>query len=200
MKRSVKMIFLSLLLIICYVSAFTAISFSQGQDPLQIDSAEITQDMRGNYKIILLLNQERPEIPDDYFEILLKNSGSYILKEKVTGVKIDLSKAAVQLSVKNKVYQIILRNVDITHRKKYAIEFKAPLPLVDSKSLEFRAGEGSDDWEKHKSAAWTRSVKPKISQGESSVNDLGDLGIDLSLNRKLSGFILSPVWRGGHRG
>lgn len=185
MKNATALIVLSILLILCYITIFATAGFPQDKDPLRINTAEVVQYRNGNYRIILLLNQGRSDPPDDYFESLLKDPKNYFLREKTTQLEIKLPTVQVGLREKEKVYQISLIDVDIKYRKEYTVGFRKPLPAVEQKDLNFREGEGTDEFEEGKSIAWEKSIKPKISQGDNTVNDLGDFGFELSLGRKL---------------
>lgn len=186
MRNTAKQIFLSILLITCWVTIFTAAGFAE--EKIQIATAEAGRYENGNYIITLFLNKGPSTPPDVYFENNLKDPNNYLLKEKAEEKEIKLPLVLVSAIILNgkKVYDILLYDVDITYKEKYSIQFRKPLPLVAPKDLVFRGNqEALEKWEKNKSVAWETSIKPQISQGDSTGNDLGDLGFELSLSRKL---------------
>jgi len=186
MRNTAKQIFLSILLITCCVTIFPVAGFAE--EKIQIATAEAGRYENGNYIITLFLNKGPSTPPDVYFENNLKDPNNYLLKEKAEEKEIKLPSVLVSAKTLNgkKVYNILLYDVDITYKEKYSIEFRKPLPLVAPKDLVFIEDQKTlEKWEKNKSVAWETSIKPKISQGDSTIKDLGDLGFELSLSRKL---------------
>ena len=81
----------------------------------------------------------------------------------------------------------MIKDVNIAHNKNYTIEFQPPLPTVVPKDLTFRGSTTElDKWEKSKSVPWQRSIKPKIAQGDSTINELGDIGFEISMRKKIT--------------
>lgn len=184
MKKNAKLFVILLLLVLSHLTTLVTTGFSEDENALRIDTAKVKQYTGGTYRIIMFLNQKRPADPDTYFENLMKDPYNYLLKDKRTGEEVKLP-TVVQLGVKDSLYQIIIKGVDITHKGKYTIQFRPPLPAVMPKDLVFVEGEGTDKWEEGKGTPWERTVKPKIAQGDSTINELGDLGFELILRREL---------------
>jgi len=184
MKNRAKLMFWSIVMALCWVTVLPGNCFGQGSNSLQIDTAEVAEYKNGKYQIILFLNEGPSCTTDTYFENNLNDPKNYVLKEKTTEKEIKLPAVSVYISQDDR-YQITLVNVDITHKKKYTIGFREPLPAVQPKLLVFMEGQGTDEFEKGKPIPWETSIKPKISQGDSTIRELGDLGFELSLERKL---------------
>jgi len=164
-----KMLLLASLLITCYSSNVDAQS--------GISSVEIFQDTQGKYQINIELNYS---FPDD----VLLNSKWYNLWEKKTGAEIQLPEPILWKAKPGKGVRFV--GVDITHRKEYVIQFRDFEADIDAGTFRLLEDQLSfQEFEKDKPIAWKRSIKPKISQGDSTINDLGDLGFELSLSRKL---------------
>lgn len=185
MRNLLKLMFSSVLVLLFCITLFPAIGFSQDENPIQIKSAEAVQYKAGNYRIILVLNQGPSTPPDTYFENNLKKPDKYLLKEKTTEREIRLPAVTVSINIDD-LYQIMFVDVDITHKKEYTIGFRAPLPTVETKDLVFLDKEGADKWEKGQAKPWQRSIKPKIAQGDSTIREWGDLGVELLLSKELS--------------
>jgi hypothetical protein len=185
MNHPIKSITCFLLVGAVYLLMLTTVGFSQ--DTLKIDSADVIQYKQGNYRIVMFLNQGRSSPPDTHFETLLKNPNNYVLKEKKTETQINLP--AVQLGLgNNDNYQITLSGVNITHKKKYSIEFRSPLPTVEPMELVFSETESVlKKWENGKAMEWQSSITPKIAQGDSAISELGDMGFNFVLSRQLPG-------------
>lgn len=184
MRNLSESIFLSVSVLLFWITLLPSTSFSQDENPLQIRSAEAVPYRAGNYRIILVLNQGRSVPPDTYFEDNLKKPGNYFLKEKTTEREIKLPAVTVSINMDD-LYQIMFVDVDITHKKEYTVGFRAPLPGVAAKDLLFLHKEEAEKWEKRKARPWQRSIIPKIAQGDSTIREWGDLGIELFLSKEL---------------
>ncbi len=164
-----KVLLLTSFIITCY---FTNANGQQG-----ISNVEIIQHTAGKYTIKIALADSFPN------DILLDRN-IYNLWEKKTGEKVQLPEPILWMAKPGKGVRFV--GVDITYKKEYIIQFKDFKANIQSNTFSLRTGQkGFDEFEKGKSVSWRTSIKPKISQGDSTINDLGDLGFELSLSRKL---------------
>jgi hypothetical protein len=164
-----KMLILAGLLIVFYSSNVGA---QEG-----INRVRITQYTQGKYQMHIELGDSFPD------EILL-NSKWYSLCEKKTGTEIKLPQPIPWITRPGKGVRFL--GVDITYEKGYVIKFRDFEANIDTNSFVLLAGQITfKEFEKGKSKPWEKSIKPKIAQGDSTIREWGDLGLELSLSKEL---------------
>ena len=155
-------------------------------DDLDFENAEVVQHTNGLYRVIAKLNQGPASAPDQELETELKRPENYTLRQKSLGGLVDAE--AVQLALTGgdtEVYQVTLGFLDMSCKEKYELSFRGPVMMGPVDAVFREPEEDCEEFEKGKAEEWHRSITPKLLQGENTSNEIGDIGFDVEITRKL---------------
>lgn len=145
---------------------------------LGIESVEVLQFKDGRYQL-------RITFTDSLSEDQLKTGKNYSLRDKLNKTEVRLPAPRLWRSRRGRGVRFI--GVDISHKDKYVIKFKDVEANIER--INFIEREGQKSFENFEGGKlfqpWQKSIKPKIAQGDSTINELGDIGLDLAFSRKL---------------
>ena len=143
----------------------------------QIQTVSVLQYKDGQYQV-------RITFTDSLSDDQLKTGKNYSLRDKLTEAEVYLPAPRLWRSRPGRGVRFI--GVDISHKNEYVIKFKDVEANIERSSFIERVGQKSfEEFEGGKLfQPWQKSIKPKIAQGDSTINELGDIGLDLFFSRK----------------
>lgn len=150
-----------------------------------IANVEVLQDTVGLYQV-------RITFADSLSDDLLQKKEDYSLKDKLTELEVNLPPPKLWGSRPGR--GVRFDGVDISFKKEYVIKFKDDKAKIDIEvNIErssFIESEDQKSFEEFEGAKilqpWQVSVVPKIVQGDSTINELGDIGLDWFFSRKIA--------------
>ena len=147
---------------------------------VDIKSINLIQATKGMYLLHVMFTDTIPAV-----EFL--NGDSYKLLD-LNGNKIELGEPERWIAKGDS--GVNFSNVPVSYKDEYIFVFNDIQRKITKNNFQLRKGQKSfEDYENTKSIDWNWTATPKLIQNDSTNNSIGDLGLTLTLNSKLTNYL-----------
>ena len=181
-----------LVLALCLAAPVTA----QETDTLPVINAiwfvkaEAQRYTPGTYKLVAHFGVDST-IKKDNTELAmmllrLKEETNYELFDLTTGRLVEWPDTVVASEMLNGEYQAKFVGLELNYHHQYEIRLTPPLPPAEPMRVSFLGTDSAlSEWEARRSTPWSRRFEPVLVQNTENPDEIGALGFELQLKRKV---------------